>query len=232
MGREITTILWDADNTLLDFDYSMRNSLIACFKRYQIDATDEMLNRYSEINDAYWKRLERGEISKKDLLNNRFRDLLKEYALDFIDYETFRNEFQVYLGTFYSYLDDSINICRRLKNTCKQYVVTNGVASTQYSKLGLAGFLDVMDGVFVSDEMGVNKPHPEFFNRCLEKIDEKDKEKILIIGDSLTSDIKGGNNAGIKTCWYNRDGKQASSEYRIDFTIKNLKEIYAILGID
>lgn len=232
LNKRITTLLWDADNTLLDFDYSMRNSLIECFKTYNVEATEEMLERYSEINDSYWKRLERGEITKKDLLKNRFRDLLIEYKLDYIDYEAFRSEFQEHLGTIYSYLDDSLNICKALKKSYKQYVVTNGVASTQYSKLGLSGFLDVMDGIFVSDEIGFNKPDQRFFLRCLDKLEEKDKERILIIGDSLTSDIKGGNNAGIKTCWYNPKRKEAVQEYKIDYELRNLNQIFKILERD
>ncbi len=231
MQKKITTILWDVDNTLLDFDYSMRNSLKQCFLTIGIEDCGEMIDRYAEINDMYWKRLERGEVTKAQLLVGRFKDLLTEFHLEHIDYLKFKEEFQANLGTIYSYLDDSLTICKALQTQYKQYVVTNGVAYTQQSKLGLAGFKDVMNGLFISDEIGFNKPDKHFFEYCMEHIAEKDKEKILIVGDSLTSDIKGGNNIGIKTCWYNPKQKPLEEGYQVDVEISDLHDIYEVLGM-
>ncbi len=231
MQKKITTILWDVDNTLLDFDYSMRNSLKQCFLTIGIEDCGEMIDRYAEINDMYWKRLERGEVTKAQLLVGRFKDLLTEFHLEHIDYLKFKEEFQANLGTIYSYLDDSLTICKALQTQYKQYVVTNGVAYTQQSKLGLAGFKDVMNGLFISDEIGFNKPDKRFFEYCMEHIAEKDKEKILIVGDSLTSDIKGGNNIGIKTCWYNPKQKPLEEGYQVDVEISDLHDIYEVLGM-
>lgn len=230
MESSITTILWDVDNTLLDFDYSMRNSLKQCFRTVGITESDVMIDRYAEINDMYWKRLERGEISKEKLLVGRFQDLLAEFHLNHIDYLKFKEEFQTNLGTIFSYLDDSLNICKTLQTQYKQYVVTNGVARTQQSKLALSGIKDVMNGLFISDEIGYNKPDKRFFEYCLEHIEEKNRENILIVGDSLTSDIKGGNNVGIRTCWYNPQGKEPEEEYSVDYMIRNLHDIYEVLG--
>lgn len=231
MTDKITTILWDVDNTLLDFDYSMRNSLKQCFLTVGIADCEEMIDRYAEINDMYWKKLERGEVTKAQLLVGRFKDLLTEFHLEYVDYIKFKEEFQANLGTIYSYLDDSLTVCKSLQPKYKQYVVTNGVAHTQHSKLGLAGFKDVMNGLFISDEIGFNKPDKCFFEKCLEQIEEKDIEKILIIGDSLTSDIKGGNSVGIKTCWYNPHAKALEDGYHVDYEIRNLHEIYEVLAI-
>lgn len=231
MQKKITTILWDVDNTLLDFDYSMRNSLKQCFLTIGVDDCDEMINRYAQINDMYWKRLERGEVTKAQLLVGRFKDLLTEFHMEHIDYIKFKEEFQANLGTIYSYLDDSLTICKALQTQYAQYVVTNGVAKTQQSKLGLSGFKDVMNGLFISDEIGFNKPDKRFFEYCLEHIEEKDKEKILIVGDSLTSDIKGGNSVGIKTCWYNPQQKPLEEGYLVDAEISDLHDIYEVLGM-
>lgn len=231
MGEEITTILWDVDNTLLDFEYSMRNSLKQCFQTVGITDTEEMINRYAQINDMYWKRLERGEVTKTQLLVGRFQDLLTEFHLEHIDYWKFKEEFQRNLGTIYSYLDDSLTICKSLQHKYKQYVVTNGVAKTQRSKLGLSGFKDVMKGLFISDEIGFNKPDKRFFDYCLEHVAEKNINNILIVGDSLTSDIKGGNTVGIRTCWYNPMGKPPEKGYQVDYTIGDLHEIYEVLGM-
>ena len=229
MGEKFTTILWDVDNTLLDFDYSMRNSLKQCFLTVGITDSDEMIKRYAEINDMYWKKLERGEVTKAQLLVGRFQDLLKEFHMEHIDYIKFKEEFQANLGTIYSYFDDSLTICKSLQLKYRQCIVTNGVAHTQRSKLGLSGFRDVMKELFISDEIGFNKPDKRFFEYCLEHIEEKDKEKILIVGDSLTSDIKGGNSVGIKTCWYNPTDKPLNDEYKVDYMIRDLHDIYEVL---
>lgn len=229
--KKITTILWDVDNTLLDFNYSMRNSLKQCFRTVGVKVTEQMIDRYAEINEGWWERLERGEVTKKQLLNGRFTDFFEEYGFEQIDVEKFRMEYQRNLGNIYSYMDDSLTICKALQTKFKQYVVTNGVAGTQRSKLGLSGFVDVMEDMFISEEVGHNKPDKEFFEYCLEHVEEKDPERILIVGDSLTSDIKGGNSVGIRTCWYNPSEKPLQDGFAVDYEISDLHQIYDILKI-
>lgn len=227
----ITAILWDVDNTLLDFNYSMRNSLKQCFLSIGRPVTEEMIDGYARINDGWWKRLERGEVTKEQLLNGRFIDFFAAYGLDNIDVEKFRREFQRNLGNIYSFLDDSLTICKSLQTRYKQYVVTNGVSGTQRSKLGLSGLAEVMDGIFISEEIGYNKPDAGFFEYCLEHIEEKDRSRILIVGDSLTSDIQGGNSVGIKTCWYNPKEKPLQEGFSVDYEIMDLCQIYEVLEI-
>lgn len=229
--KKITTILWDVDNTLLDFNYSMRNSLKQCFRSVGVSVTESMIDRYAVINEGWWKRLERGEVTKEQLLNGRFIDFFKEFGLEKLDVEKFRGDFQRNLGTIYSYLDDSLTICKALQTKFKQYVVTNGVADTQKSKLGLSGFADVMEELFISEEVGYNKPDKAFFEYCLEHLEEKDTSHILIVGDSLTSDIRGGNSVGIKTCWYNPAEKPLLEGFSVDYEITDLHQIYDILEI-
>lgn len=234
MNRRFTTILWDVDNTLLDFDYSCRGALKQGFRTMGIEITEEMIGRYFQINDNYWKRFEKGEVTKEQVLINRFADFFAEYdLLDLpqVSVEVFRKEYQKSLGNIYSYLDDSLTICKALQTKFKQYVVTNGVASTQRSKLVLSGFAEVMDELFISEEIGAPKPNTEFFEHCLSKIEEKDRSKILLVGDSLTSDIKGANLTGIKACWYNPKEKALPVEYSVDYEITDLHQIYEILGI-
>lgn len=234
MNRRFTTILWDVDNTLLDFDYSCRGALKQGFYTMGIEITEEMIERYFQINDGYWKRFEKGEVTKEQVLNNRFADFFKEY--DLLDYpqvsvQAFRQEYQKNLVNIYSYLDDSLTICKALQTKFKQYIVTNGVASTQRSKIGLSGFSEVMEDLFISEEIGAPKPHAEFFENCLSKIEEKNRSKILLVGDSLSSDIKGANMAGIKACWYNPKEKELPAEYSVDYEITDLHQVYEILGI-
>lgn len=208
-----TVVLWDVDDTLLDFSYSQRYALEKCFRDVAgREMTEAHLRRYAEINDAYWKRLELGEVTKDQLQTGRFVALFREFGLEGIDVEAFCREYQAALGSVFSFLDDSLNVCRGLRGRVKQYVITNGVSSTQRGKLVLSGLADVMDGIFVSEEIGVPKPDIRFFEYCLNRIAETDKSKILVVGDSLTSDIKGGVQAGLATCWYHRTGKASAGE--------------------
>ena len=225
-----TTILWDVDGTLLDFIYSQRYALTKCFHSIDREVNEEILNRYSEINDSFWKRLELGEITKAQLLTGRFIQLFEEYGIQGVDVEAFREEYQDGLGSVYAYIDDSLTICKSLQGKVKQYVVTNGVTSTQFNKLKLSGFYDIMEKLFISEQIGAPKPHKEYFDYCLAHIEEKDKNKILLVGDSLSSDIKGGVNAGIPTCWYRPPGMKNTTEFKPTYEINDLHQIFDIIG--
>lgn len=229
--KRFTTILWDVDGTLLDFTFSQRYAITKCFRSIGREITEEIIARYAQINDSYWKRLELGEITKAELLVGRFVTLFEEYDIHGVDVEAFRQEYQEALGSVYSFIDDSLTICRALRGQVKQYVVTNGVASTQENKLKLSGLAEVMDGLFISEKVGAPKPHREFFDYCLAHVEEKDREKILIVGDSLSSDIKGGAEAGLATCWYRPEGTENGTMLQPDYEISSLCQIYEILGI-
>ena len=220
-----TTIFWDVDDTLLDFPYSQSYALTKCFHSIGREVTGEMITRYAQINDSYWKRLELGEITKAELLTGRFITLFQEYGIQNVDVEAFRTEYQEGLGSVYRYKDNSLEVCRTLKGRVAQYVVTNGVAATQRKKLKLAGFLDIMDGVFISEEIGAPKPDRAFFDFCIKAVKEQDRSRILIVGDSLSSDIKGGIQAGIATCWYRQEGTPNAVCYKPDYEISNLQEL-------
>lgn len=222
-------ILWDVDGTLLDFTYSQYHSLYRCLEGIGVVPTEEMITRYSAINDDWWKRLEKGEVSKNELLTGRFLDLFAEYHIVCEDVEAFRKQYEYNLGTIYQYRDDSLEICKKLKGKCRQCVVTNGISAVALKKLKLSGFFEVMDDIFISEQIGVPKPHKRFFDRVLETMPEVPLNRILIVGDSLTSDMRGGNNAGIVTCWYNPGDESNTTEVQTDFIIRNLKEIFGIL---
>ena len=126
--------------------------------------------------------------------------------------------------------DDSYEIVKSLRGKVKQYVVSNGTVVAQEKKLRLSGLGELMDSIFLSEALGVEKPNVEFFERMFETIGPVEKDQVLIVGDSLTSDIRGGNNAGIKTCWYNPDHKERYADVKIDYEIADLHEIYDIIG--
>lgn len=227
--NKFTTILWDVDGTLLDFTYSQRYAITKCFRTIGREITEEQIKRYSQINDDYWKRLELGEITKEQLLTGRFATLFEEYEIRNVDLEDFMREYQEALGSVFSYIDDSLTICRALQGKVYQYVITNGVTSTQRNKLKLSGLAETMNALFISEQIGTPKPGREFFDYCLEHIEEKDKARILIVGDSLSSDIKGGVLAGIPTCWYRPEGTANPTPYRPDYEISDLHMLYDII---
>lgn len=226
-----TTILWDVDGTLLDFLYSQRYAITKCFRSTGREITEEQIERYSQINDEFWKRHERGEVTRDELLAGRFEKLFTELAIHDIDVKKFQKEYEEALGSVFSHIDDSLTVCKSLSGYVRQYAVTNGNVSIQKRKLKLSGLLETLDGLFVSEEVGAPKPSSAFFDHCLERIEEKDRSKILIVGDSLTSDIKGGIQAGIATCWYRPDTAVNDSPCRPDYEISDLHMIYDILEV-
>ena len=226
----INTILWDMDATLLDFQAAEKVAIRTLFKKFGLgECSDEMLLNYSQINRKYWERLERGEMTKPEILVGRFIEFFESEGLDVSVAHQFNEAYQLSLGDTIVYCDDSLNIVRSLKGKVKQYIVSNGTVVAQTKKLRLSGFGELMDGVFLSEDLGVEKPNVCFFDKVFESIGEIDKTKVIIVGDSLTSDIRGGNNAGILTCWYNPGRKEAPCEYQIDYEIADLHEIYAII---
>lgn len=223
------TILWDVDQTLLNFEKSQNCAIRFCFQQLGLTINEDIISLYAAINDSYWKRLELGEVTKKELLTGRFDDLFEKLHITDVTSADIAPMYQKALGEVYFYRDDSLALCRKLKGKVKQYIVTNGVASTQRNKLMLSKLDQAVDGIFISEELEYAKPDQRFFERCFQKIPNFSKEKTLIVGDSLTSDIKGGNLAGIACCWYNPYEKQSTAGLRIDYEIRNLWEVEEIL---
>ena len=229
--NRFTTILWDVDGTLLDFSYSQNYAIRKCFQTIGEPITEEIIDRYSRINDSFWKRLEKKEITREELLPGRFLQLFKEYHIEGVDIKAFMKEYQESLGNVYSFQDDALTILTALHGHIKQYVVTNGVTATQERKLRLSGIFNLMDGVFISEQLGADKPGEVFFQKALEQVCEPDRNKILIVGDSLSSDILGGARAGIVTCWYNPKGQENTMDITPDYEIQDLHQIYEVLEI-
>lgn len=231
-----STILWDIDGTLLDFNAAERFAIRTLFAKYGLgECTDAMLARYSQINVSYWERLERKELSKPEILLGRFRDFFSEYGIDTSIVASFNDEYQVRLGDTITFRDNSNEIVKSLCGRLKQYIVSNGTVAAQTNKLKNSGLGELIDGVFLSEEVGYEKPDIRFFEKVFSEIDEKDKSKILIVGDSLTSDMQGGVGAGLSTCWYNPFGSPLRVGLNLgkglDYEIKDLHEIYGILGL-
>lgn len=211
-NKRYDVILWDVDGTLLNFLKSERFALTDTLSKYGLPANDEIIEVYSKINEKCWKKLERGEVEKSWVLVHRFEELFEYLHVTDVDVKAFQKHYQYMLGSVFYFQDDSKKLLEKLKGEFKQYIVTNGVEDTQRRKLKLSGITDLVDDIFISECIGYEKPNPLFFEGCMKEI-EKDlgsiphKSRILIIGDSLTSDMKGGNQFGIHCCYYKKGGE-------------------------
>ena len=226
----IKEILWDIDGTLLDFLAAEKVAIRACFARHGLgECTDEMLERYSKINRGYWEKLERGEMSKAEILVNRFRDFFALEGIDTHCEEEFNSDYQLALGDTICFRDNGYELVKKLQGSYLQYVVTNGTFVAQEKKLKKSGIGELMKDAFISDHIGYEKPSIEFFEHVFEKIGHYEKNEILIVGDSLTSDMKGGNNAGILCCWYNPNHMENTMDISVDYEIDHLWQLEEIL---
>ena len=222
----IKVILWDVDGTLLNFLQAEKCAIRACFSRFGLgECTDEMLADYSEINRRYWKMLERGEMTKPQILEGRFREFFGNYGLDTSCVADFNREYQLRLGDTVVFNDDAFALLRRLAGRVKQYAVTNGTRIAQERKLRASELDTLLDGIFISEVVGAEKPSPVFFDAVFAAIGPCEKDEVLIVGDSLTSDMRGGNNAGVRCCWYNPEAQPGDISVRIDHEIRDLREV-------
>ncbi len=228
--KTYTTILWDLDQTILDFAKSQDYALRYAFRQFGMETNAETVSSYAAINDAYWKRMERGEITKEEVLRGRFLTLFERLGIVDIRPEAFGDIYQDALGDVFFFQDEADKIIMRLKEQgFRQYIVTNGVNRTQAKKIRLSGLDRMVDGVFVSELMGYPKPRKEYFDACFEQLTNTSREECLLVGDSITSDIQGGVNAGIDVCWYNPNGQPNDSGLPVDYEIRDLHELMKIL---
>ena len=234
-SKRYDVLLWDIDGTLMDFKKAEALSLSRCLMDVGVEPVASILQDYSRINLSYWKRLEKGELTKEQVLVGRFKEFLAKYEIDTDPYK-FLEKYEDHLSHAWFIQDDSLKLCENLKKRgYKQYVVTNGWIEVQKTKLHESGFDRIMDGAFISDAIGVPKPKKEFFEACFKEIfgetdpDEGKRSRVLIIGDSLTSDIQGGINAGIDTCWYRNPGEQNPDNIPVTYEITDLHQIFDIL---
>ena len=223
-------ILWDVDGTLLDFPSAERKSLQDAFAHFGLGpCPEDRVARYSKLNASYWKRLERGEITKGELLPGRFREFFQMEGICFEDPQAVSDFYQLRLGENATPQDDSCALIASLRGRVKQYAVTNGTKVAQDIKLDRTGLIRLLDGAFISEVVGAEKPDPAFFAPVFQAIGPVDKGRVLMVGDSLTSDIRGANNVGIPCCWYDPRGHALPEDLRVDFHISHLSQVVEIL---
>ncbi len=218
-------ILMDIDNTLLDFDAGTKESLQKLLAHFGLELTEERLARFFEINNALWTAYEHGEIEKSYIFPTRFQQYLGEMGVE-TDYLAANGMYADGLKQSAVLMPHAIWLLEQLKGKVKLYAVTNGVTTTQMPRLEKSGLNQYFDGVFISEQMGCKKPEKEFFDKVFEAIGNPDRSRAIILGDSLTSDMQGGRNAGITTCYFGRGGDD-----RCDYVIGDLTEFQSVLGL-
>ena len=221
------TVLFDADNTLFDFYRAEREALLDALSFMGITPSEEMIGVYSRINDSYWKMLERGETTKEALRLQRFVSFCAHYGFN-IDVPRLAVAYTDFLSTK-SYLFEGVEeICRALAAHCRLYIITNGIASVQKGRFTPSPIFPYFEKCFISEELGFEKPRAQYFDAVRAAIPNFDPATTFVVGDSLTSDIKGGIAAGLDTCWYNRAGKEIP-DLPITYVIGDLAEVVPLI---
>lgn len=222
-------LLFDLDNTLLDFDAAEERSLKKTFQKYNVPISKENISEFRKINQKYWEMYERKEIEKKDLIVYRFRDFFNKL-------DGFQNINPQEVNDFYLFsLTDEAEempysnyVLSELDGICYSVIVTNGVRKTQLERIAKSTFFNAISKVYISETIGIQKPEPGFFDYVLNDLNIVNKEEVLLIGDSLTADIIGGIKYGIDTAWYNINNLE--TELKPTYIIHDLRELLKIIN--
>ena len=221
-------IFLDLDGTIFDFHYAERVSLIGMLEELGVSFDESTPELYSRINDRHWQALERGELTRDEVLTHRFTELFEVLSSN-ADPLDARRSYERRLSSCYYYIEGAEKLLRELSaEGFKLYLASNGTDSVQTKRIAVSGIGDYFDDIFISERIGYDKPSVEYFNRCFERIEGFDKSLAVIIGDSLSSDILGGINAGIDTIWYNPCNNSATS-IKPDYQIRELGELIPLL---
>ena len=223
----VQNILFDLDETLLDFKRSESRALSNMLKHIGVEPTEKVISRYSEINKSRWKLLEQGLLTRQQVKESRYEILFAELGVDYSAAEaTAYYEGQLSQKGFM--FPDTIRLLETLHGRYRMYIVSNGGSNEQSGRLLDSGIGKYFEDIFISEDAGAEKPSREFFDYCFGRRPEIEADETVIIGDSLTSDIQGGINAGVRTIWFNPDDLQAA-DIHPDYEVKTLMEIPALL---
>ncbi len=225
----IRNVLFDLDDTLFDFHKAEKIALTKTLVHFGIDPTEETLALYSTINAAHWKRLELGEISREEVKVGRYRELFETIGVE-CDPVKATAYYESMLAIGHYFMPGAPELLEELYRKYRLYIVSNGTAKVQEGRIGSSGIAKYMDGIFISQILGANKPDKQFFDICFAEIPDFSLSETVIIGDSLSSDIKGGINAGITTVWFNPKGIENDNDIKPDYTIKELSEVPGLLS--
>ena len=223
------TILFDLDNTILDFNRGEDAAIHQTLLHLGLPATDEVKKRYSEINLSLWKLLEQKKITRSRLLVKRFELLFEELNVQ-EDGQKAWHFYESQLSQAAYFMDGAKELLEQLKGKKRMFIVSNGTASVQHGRIKKAELASYFEQIFISEEVGVNKPDPAFFTYCFSHIPDFEQDKTIIVGDSLSSDIAGGIAAGLATCWFHAEPAVLPDHITPDYEITSLQDLSPILN--
>lgn len=221
-------IILDLDNTLIDFNHMEKESLKACLLKHGYEIHDQMIETYRAINKKLWEGLERGDYEKSEILTLRFKKWLSHHQLEGHP-ELLNKDFLDGLADHLIYMPGARALLEFLKGKYTTVLMTNGVYSSQQQKLDKGDMRGYFDHIIISDVIGYHKPQIGIFEHMMSLVGQYDKDEVMIIGDSLGSDILGGNNYGIHTCFYNPKNIEYNN-YKATYEIQSFDELYQILS--
>lgn len=224
----IKHIFLDLDNTILDFDIAEDVALTRVMKEFGIDVTDENKKTYIKINEEEWGMYERDEKTQDALRVDRFSRFFEAIGNKHSGKEG-EALYTKYLSVGHWFVDGALELLQDLSKDYKLYLASNGISSIQRGRLSSAKIDEYITDTFISQEIGVNKPSKEYFDYCFSKIEGFRPEEAIMIGDSLSSDIKGAVNAGIKSIWFNRKQQANKKSFKPDYEVNMLEDIKGII---
>lgn len=224
----IEFLFLDLDDTILDFHKAEHVALGKTLEHFGLAPESSVLARYSQINREHWERLERKELTREQVLVGRFEALFREYGMS-IDPVQCARTYEGNLSVGHYFLPGAREAVESLSKKYKLYLASNGTSHVQAGRLKSANISHFFEEIFVSQDMGANKPDLEYFRRCFARIPGFDVEKSMMVGDSLSSDIVGGKAAGMGTCWVNPQGKPCPAELSPDYQIEALSQLEDLL---
>jgi len=222
-------LIFDADHTLFDFDKAENNAIIKVLNDADFSFNKNTLEIYINLNKLLWEKYEKKEITQNKIKTERFKKFFEQINCK-ADYKKASEDYLNYLSQGCDLLPNAEELILDLKKTYKLGMLTNGISSVQYPRLENSKLKGIFDTVVVSGDYGISKPDPEIFNILSKKANFFDKTKMLMIGDSLTSDMRGGINYGIDTCWFNPGKKFNSTSIKPIYEISDLRSIYDVLN--
>lgn len=226
--KKYQTLLFDIDDTLLDFAAAEKVALRLLFEDQNMTLTAEIEADYRSINQGLWRAFEEGKIDRNEVLYTRHALLFKKYGHE-VDGVLFEKKYRSYLEEGHQLIQGAFDLISVLQDQYDLYIVTNGVSQTQHKRLRASGLHPLFKDIFVSEDTGFQKPMKEYFDYVFARIPNFTAEQSLIIGDSLTADIYGGQLAGLDTCWFNPTMKPNNTNIVPTFQIQKLDDLYQIV---